>query len=283
MNRTIEEAVTGSLGTGVRATRRVATGHNAELVRVVLADGRVMMAKLGGPGARLDLEGFMLRQLAERSRLPVPRVHYVDAALLLMDFIAGGGAMDGRAEEHAADLLADLHAITASKFGFPCDTLIGPLPQPNGETDDWIGFFRDQRLLTMARAAHAEGRLPGPVLGRLDRLGARLPELLSDPNPPALIHGDAWGGNILVRDGRVMAFIDPALYHADPEIELAFVTLFATVGDRFFRRYAEHRRIKPGFFEVRRDLYNLYPLLVHVRLFGGGYLDQVDQTVRRLI
>jgi fructosamine-3-kinase len=83
--------------------------------------------------------------------------------------------------------------------------------------------------------------------------------------------------------GRIAGFIDPAIYHADPEIELAFSTVFGTFGEPFFRRYAELRPIRPGFFEVRRDLYNLYPLLVHARLFGGGYRSQVSRIVSRFV
>ena len=97
-----------------------------------------------------------------------------------------------------------------------------------------------------------------------------------------MIHGDLWGGNVLCGSNGLSGFIDPAIYYADPEIELAFMTLFGTVGDRFFRRYGEYHAIRPGFFEIRRDLYNLYPLLVHVRLFGGGYLGQVQSILRRL-
>jgi fructosamine-3-kinase len=116
----------------------------------------------------------------------------------------------------------------------------------------------------------------------IERVAARLPDLVGEPAPPGLVHGDAWTGNVLVRDGRVAAFIDPAIYFADPEIELAFGTLFGTFGEAFFRRYGEIRPLRPGFFEVRRDVYNLYPLLVHVRLFGGGYVGQVAGIVRRV-
>ena len=87
---------------------------------------------------------------------------------------------------------------------------------------------------------------------------------------------------MLSRDGRIAGFLDPAIYYADPEIELAFSTLFGTFGDAFFRAYGERRPLRPGFFEVRRDLYNLYPLLVHVRLFGGSYLGDVERILDRL-
>lgn len=274
------EAATGS---AVRRMARLTIGHNAELHRVLLADGRQLVAKCGNRLARLDIEAYMLRHLAAHSSLPVPAVHHASASLLLMDHIEGGGAIDRAAERHAADLIAALHEISAPAYGFPRSTLIGPLEQPNKSTDDWIAFFRDERLLRMAKAAQEEGRIGHDMRSRAARLAERLGELIPDPNPPALIHGDLWGGNILATDGRITGFIDPAIYHADPEIELAFTTLFGTFGPAFFDRYREHRPIKPGFFEVRRDLYNLYPLLVHVRLFGGAYVHQLDQMLRRFV
>ena len=86
---------------------------------------------------------------------------------------------------------------------------------------------------------------------------------------------------MLVRDGRIAAFIDPAIYYADPEIELAFTTLFGTFGEAFFARYQEHRPLAPGFFEARREIYTLYPLLVHAALFGGGYTGSVARILER--
>jgi len=121
------------------------------------------------------------------------------------------------------------------------------------------------------------------MLTRIEKLAGKLERWLDEPEQPSLIHGDCWGGNILCRDGKVAAFVDPALYYADAEIELAFGTLFGTFGDSFFHRYRERRPLRPGFFEARRDLYNLYPLLVHVRLFGGGYLDGVERILDRFV
>jgi fructosamine-3-kinase len=146
----------------------------------------------------------------------------------------------------------------------------------------WVDFFRDRRLLFMAREATTTGRLPMSLMTRIERLAARLERFLPADAAPALVHGDLWHGNVLARDGRVLALIDPALSFADPEIELAFMTLFGSVGESFFAAYAERRPLAPGFFEERRDLYNLYPLLVHVRLFGGAYIPQVDATLARL-
>ena len=134
----------------------------------------------------------------------------------------------------------------------------------------------------MAREALVAGRLPHPTFARLENIAARLDTWIGDDATPSLIHGDMWGGNVLVKAGRITAFIDPAIYYADAEIELAFSTLFSTFGDAFFARYIELRPLRPGFFEHRRDLYNLYPLLVHVRLFGAAYVSQVEATLTRL-
>ena len=175
--------------------------------------------------------------------------------------------------------MAKFHNITAEHFGFDWDTLIGPLAQPNPKSRHWIPFFRDQRLLYMARLAQQSGRLPAALVERLHRLAEQLPTLLLEPDQPSLIHGDLWTGNVLCSGNRISAFIDPALYFGHAEMDLAYSTLFATFGDAFFDAYQELRPLQPGFFEGRRDLYNLYPLLVHVRLFGGAYVSQVNTTL----
>lgn len=268
---------------GSRVTRiaPLSGGTVAGAFRVDLENGQRLAAKTGGRASGLDLEGFMLRYLGEKSRLPVPRVLHADDRLLLMSFVETDGGLDASAETHAADLLAELHAISAPAFGFERDTVIGGLPQPNPWTPGWRAFFRDRRLLAMARQALDAGRLAPALMGRIEALAGRIERWLEEPAAPSLIHGDMWGGNVLCRRGRIAGFVDPAIYYADAEIELAFSTLFGTFGDAFFARYGERRPLRPGFFEARRDLLNLYPLLVHVRLFGGGYAGRVERTLRR--
>lgn len=272
------ERATGSRPSGYRA---LGGGCVADVVRVTLADGRDVVAKLGEAGSGLALEGFMLEYLARHSGLPVPEVLHAADDLLLMECLPADGRIDKAAELHAADLVAQLHGVTAEDFGFERATVIGGLAQPNPWTASWRDFFRDQRLLHMAGSAHAAGRLPADVLARVERVAGRLERWIDDGGRPSLIHGDMWGGNVLAQNGRITGFIDPAIYFADAEIELAFTTLFNTFSDTFFARYREHRAIRPGFFEVRRDLYNLYPLLVHVRLFGGSYVASVTQACER--
>jgi fructosamine-3-kinase len=270
------------LDTGVTSIRSLSGGMIGDVYRVELADGRSIVAKAAGTvAARLSVEGYMLDYLARHSDLPVPQVLHSDDTLLLMTFVAGSSHLGTAEQQHAADLLAALHSISDSHFGLERDTLIGPLQQPNPQRDSWLDFFRDHRLLYMAQVAHNDGPLPARSLARIETLAARLDRWLLEPNAPSLIHGDMWTTNVLAQAGRITAFLDPAIYYAHAEIELAYSTLFGTFGDAFFQRYQQHRPIAEGFFEERRHIYNLYPLLVHVRLFGGNYADSVSVTLSR--
>src|SRR5690606_28348526 len=140
----------------------------------------------------------------------------------------------------------------------------------------------ERRLRHMGRLASEAGRLPERTHDRVLAAAERCGEWLAHRPRPSLIHGDVWGGNVLARPGAIAGFIDPAVYYADAEVELAFIALFNCFGPAFWTRYHELRSIDPAFAELRRDVYNLYPLLVHVRLFGGGYLGQLEGLLTRL-
>lgn len=271
------EAATGK---SVVRVSPLSGGCVGDVFAIDLADGDKIVAKIADAGGKLALEGFMLGVL-RKAGLPVPEAIRADDDLLLMSWIDGGDAVDEPAQIHAADLLAALHENTQADFGFDRATLIGGLDQPNPITTSWRAFFRDHRLLYMAGEAHRVGNLPARAMARIETLAARLDRWIGEPPAPSLIHGDMWGGNVLAKGGRIAGFVDPAIYYADAEIELAFSTLLSTFGVSFFRRYAEHRPIRPGFFEERRDLLNLYPLLVHVRLFGGAYVQSVERTLAK--
>ncbi len=257
-------------------------GCIAEVYRADLDGGETVVMKTASRGD-LMLEAFMLGYLAENTALPVPAVRHAAEELLIIDYVEAGDGIDAVAETHAAELLAALHGIAAPRYGFERDTLIGPLAQPNPWTESWADFFAEQRLLHFGRIALEAGHLPAETLRLLERLCGRLPDLIGEAAPPSLIHGDVWGGNVLVRGGRIAAFVDPAIHFADAEVELAFSTLFGTFGEPFFRRYGELRPLRPGFFEARRDLYNLYPLLVHTALFGGQYARSVGRIADRFV
>ncbi|CAN5642826.1 fructosamine kinase family protein [soil metagenome] len=277
-------------------------GASGGVIRAELPGGESVVAKVAveartGTGrhwdAPLGIEGRMLRYLAESTALPVPEVLHVSDRLLLMEHVENDGTTSEAGEEEAAELVAALHDHPGPDFGFHWDTVLGGLPQPNPWTSSWVDFFARERLLFMGEACLRAGRMPKETIQRVERLCAGLDRLLepeaaasagaTTPVGPSLVHGDLWGGNVLWRGGRVAAFIDPAIHFADPEVEIAFTTLFGTFGDAFYRRYHEICPLRPGFHEVRKDLLNLYPLLAHVRLFGGGYLASVERILGRFV
>ncbi len=274
----IEEA----LGARVLDAQPLSGGCIAEVRRLTLEDGRQAVAKQS-PGGGLAVEGYMLGYLSGHSALPLPEVFLAEDDLLLLEYLPHDGRMGREGERDAARHLAALHAVTAPAFGLERDTLIGPLPQANPRHESWIAFFREARLLPMIRLADARGALNLRDREALERLCGRLEDFLEEPEAPALLHGDAWSGNLLFDAGRVAGFIDPAIYYGDPEIELAFGTLFGPFGEAFFEQYQELRPLRPGFFEQRRELYLTYPLLVHAALFSGGYGAQAGRIARRLL
>lgn len=281
----VKERLEAALNVRVIALAPMPVGFGLAGYRCDLADGRRLAVKALAAGGRADLtlEAYMLGELARQSKLPVPAVHVAEPDLLAMDFIeTDGGGITPSVERHAAELIAALHAVPREYFGYERDTLIGPLPQPNPRSELWVPFFRDHRLLAMARAAEAEGALPAKLLVRLERLAERLADYLAEPAHPSLLHGDLWTGNVLIRGDRVAGFVDPAIYCGHPEIELAFTTMFGTFGRAFFETYENLLPLSRDFHEIRCAIYKLYPTLVHVRLFGGAYIPPIEQTLSRV-
>jgi fructosamine-3-kinase len=266
-----------TLHTEIVREQELSGGCIADVRRLTLADGRDVVAKVG---QGLALEGFMLSYLADHSQLPVPEVFHAAEDLLLMEYLPTSGQLSAAAQEDAADHLAALHGVTAPMFGFEGMTVIGGLKQPNEQNPSWLDFFRDQRLMYMADIAVRTGKLDAEMAARIEKLADRLDRWIDASARPSLLHGDMWTGNVLVNGDRISGFVDPAIYYGDPEIELAFSTLFGTFGEPFFKRYEEHRPLQSGFAE-RKDIYNLYPLLVHVRLFGAHYVGDVNIILRR--
>ncbi|MHC4897894.1 MAG: fructosamine kinase family protein [Planctomycetota bacterium] len=274
-----EELLTKALGRAPQNVLPLSGGCVGEVYLVTSADSARLVAKVDDSATgRLDIEGYMLDYLAPH--LPVPNVVHAAPNLLLMEWLPGSQIFDQQAQEHAAVLLAGLHDVTRKQCGLERDTLIGGLHQPNPATDSWIAFFAEHRLLHMAREAHGHGHLDTHTLGRVEKVAGRLDEWIEEPAQFSLLHGDIWSGNVLAKDGRITGFLDPAVYFGHPEVELAFISMFHTFTTAFFEAYSAVRPIDQGFAAQRCHLYNLYPYLVHTRLFGGSYGQSVKTILK---
>jgi len=186
---------------------------------------------------------------------------------------ASAGALGGA--------LAALHRVNHGRFGWRRDNYIGASPQVNGWSDDWVAFWRDRRLHAQLRLA-AHNRLPSKMIDRGERLAADCAAFFRAYSPlPSLLHGDLWGGNASASGGKPCVF-DPAVYVGDREADMAMTTLFGGFPPAMLAAYRDEFPLDEG-FTVRRDFYNLYHVLNHANLFGGGYVSQAAQSVERLL
>lgn len=257
----------------------------AALLRVTAGRGRFALkwAARGAPALMVAAEADGLRRLAATHALRVPALLAAadgssGPAFILVEWLDGAGARPDLAR--LGEQLALLHRHSAPAFGLEVDNFIGATPQANQWLEAWPAFFRERRLRPQVALAAATGRLPTPRRHGFERLFDRLDELLATHEPPALIHGDLWAGNVVAAAGGVPALIDPAVSYSQREAELAYTELFGGFGPTFYAAYQSAWPLEPGYAE-RRDLYNLYHLMNHLNLFGESYGQQVDQILRR--
>lgn len=229
-----------------------------------------------------EQEALSLRALGATGTVRVPAVIAVGEDWLLLEWLE-----PGRPALHTwsslGERLAALHRIRGPAWGWDSDNWIGSLPQHNGRGESWIRFWSDRRLAPQWEEAARHGSFGVQDRRRFDRLVASLDELLATAagDGPSLLHGDLWGGNVHVTWEGEAAVIDPSSYHGHREVDLAMAELFGGFDRTFFEAYAASWPLQPGYAGVRRDLYQLYYLLVHVNLFGGSYVDGVRRILRR--
>lgn len=286
MHERLRTALRRDLGTEVVGMMRVGGGCISEAYEVHLADGRRVFAKSHpeAPPGFFTVEAEALRWLAEPDAVHVPEVvaagddeiHY-----LAVEWIEPGRPRPST-DEDLGRRLAALHRYGADTFGWERDGYVGDLAQPNGPLDTWAEFYRARRLEPLARRAIERGTLPAEAAAEFDRLFERLPGLVGPDEPPARLHGDLWGGNLLVGSDGTPWLIDPAPYGGHREIDLAMMRLFGGFGRRVFAAYEEAHPLAEG-HEDRVHLHQLYPLLVHVTLFGSGYAAQTMEAVRQYV
>lgn len=284
----IREALEAALGAKVRDMRAVYGGDINQTARVLLHDGELVFVKWNHAADAdfFQAEAHGLRTLAGADAIRVPEVLAIgdDPPFLAMEWIeeARGGFDRGAFAERFGRELAALHRHTAEMHGLERDNYIGSLPQPNAQTASWVEFYREQRIGAQMQIARQRGRLPRAREDALMRLQEWLDVFLDDAAiAPSLLHGDLWSGNYMVAEGGEPVIIDPAVYYGHREIDLAMTELFGGFSPRFYAAYNEAYPLDG--YEDRRLLYQLYPLLVHMNLFGGGYGGRVDSIARHYV
>jgi len=236
-----------------------------------------------GPAAMFRAEAEGLEALQKSgTTLAIPRVIHVDAGsppFILLEFLDGAARVSGF-EDALGRGLAQVHRATAPRFGFAEGNFCGATPQPNPWTDRWVDFYGAWRIGHQLALAADAGRVSESDVRLIERLIMRLGDWIDEPPAPSLIHGDLWSGNLHADSAGRPALLDPAAYYAHREAELGMMTLFGGFPARVFAAYDEAFPLEPGWQE-RQPLYQLYHLMNHLNLFGGGYHAQVMAIVRR--
>lgn len=231
-----------------------------------------------------EAEAAGLDTLADSQTLRVPRPVCTGTcdgvAFIVMEYLAPGrGSRLGW--QLAGERLAAMHRVSSTTFGWSRDNTIGATPQPNSRDADWVAFWREQRLGHQLGLAARKG-----YGGRLQALGARLmdqlPALIDHAPAASLLHGDLWGGNLGFTDNGEPMIFDPAVYFGDREADIAMTELFGGFDREFYAAYQAAWPLEAG-YRVRKQLYNLYHILNHLNLFGGGYQGQAERMMQSLL
>jgi fructosamine-3-kinase len=262
------ERVAALTGLAEDRLERLAGGDLSQVLLLRRPDGRLSVAK---GGAAVGTEAAMLRSIAGTG-VPVPAIEGEHDNVLLLEHIAHDGIFSPAAWGDIGRAIRRLHDRRGDSYGWPVDYRIGTVELDNRQRTDWPGFWIEQRLIATA------GVLDRPWRDRIERISGRIADLLPPSPPAAHLHGDLWGGNILVAEGRLAALIDPACYFGDAEVDLAMLTLFDAPPEAFWDGYGQ---LEAG-WRQRRGAYQLFPALIHLRLFGGAYSNMVDRLLEGL-
>jgi fructosamine-3-kinase len=242
-------------------------GSLSRLVYLRLTDGRQAIVKTG-PAPRA--EAAMLGAI-RAAGVPVPDVLAADDDVLVLSVVENTGSV-AAAWSDLGGVLKTLHATHGPRYGWTADYAFGPVAIVNTWSDDWPAFWAEHRLLNNA------GFIATELARRLELLAADLGNRLPRAPQPSLLHGDLWGGNVMVANGKVSGLIDPACYYGHGEVDIAMLEMFDHPAAAFFASYG---RIETGHRE-RIDIYRLWPALVHLRLFGSAYRPLVEDLLSNL-
>ncbi|WP_200975788.1 fructosamine kinase family protein [Echinicola sp. 20G] len=229
-----------------------------------------------------ELKGLTL--LHKYTPLQIPKTigagRVGDQNYLLIEWIKGGYPNSS----YWTDLghgLAELHMATAPLYGLDSDNFIAVLPQRNKYHKSWASFYAEERLEPMLGKAYYDGLIDKSYYKKFQKIYPKLNDLIPNEKP-SLLHGDLWSGNVIVNSNGSPCLIDPAVYYGHREMDLAFSKLFGGFQGVFYEAYNDVFPLEPG-FETRADIHNLYPLLVHLNLFGLSYLPGIKKVIKKFI
>jgi len=213
MQNNLKQKVENLINEEITMITPLAGGMISDVVKLSFKNRLPLVAKLSQDSHDLTIEAYMLEYLKTHSKLPIPNIIHAETQLLLIDYIDGTTGLTSNIQSELGHMLAHLHQVTTTQYGLERDTLIGYLHQPNPQSESWIQFFRDQRLLYMANIALKSGNLRTAIYERILKLAEKLDQYIIEPSTPVLIHGDMWTTNILVSSNHVVGIIDPSVYY----------------------------------------------------------------------
>jgi len=232
--------------------------------------------------ALFEKEKNGLEFLAKQKIIHLPSVIACDVVngeqILLLEWIEGG-LKAGLFWQQFGEQLAKLHQGTDSNFGFTEDNYMGALPQINKLYKNWVDFFIHCRLRAQIKMATEKSLLHPKHLAAFENLFPRLPSIFNEEKP-SLLHGDLWSGNFMSNGKSEPVLIDPAVYFGHRSVDLAMTTLFGGFDKLFYQAY-NYLFPFPNNYEEQWEICNLYPLLIHLNLFGAGYLSQIERILNK--
>ncbi|PRY95941.1 fructosamine-3-kinase [Marinilabilia salmonicolor] len=279
------DKLTKILGEEPLSMSSVGGGCIADSQIISTRSGKKYFLKQGFSNGMFEKEANGLRELASADVIRVPEVIHTSKDCLIIEYIKNGSKKKDFFE-YFGHKLALLHQRTAEGYGFFEDNFIGSTPQINlaseEEKNNWPLFYWNKRILYQFRLAEKNGYADKTLTSLISKLESVLEDILSaGAEPPALLHGDLWGGNYMVDESGSPVLIDPAVYYGHREADLAMTKLFGGFSEDFYRAYQQTYPLKAGASE-REPAYLLYHVLNHLNLFGSGYYGQAIQLLRKL-